>query len=329
MNRRTTPAVLGTAALLLASCSGGEGSDASNLRVSHPLAEDHPAQTCGIDTMAEILDEGDSGLVLESFPAGQLGTSAETIDNLIAGNVELAIPSFGELAVHDEQLSLLDANYLFDDYDHLYEVMNGSIGEDLVAGLRDDTGVRVLDVWYMGTRQLTSNDRVTRPEDLSGLKIRAIDSPVGIANVRALGADPVPVAFTELYTALSQGVVDGQENPLAIMASASVQEVQSWIHLTNHQMFAVPMAVNEQAWQALTEEQQEALLSAAQDVGPQVRECTEQAETELMDEWEESGQVQVNSDVDVDAFRARAEEEIPAQFEDLWGDLYREIRAAR
>lgn len=329
MTRSATPALAGTFLLLLAACGGSGDGDASSLRFAHPLAEDHPAQACGVDVMADLLAEGDSGITIESFPAGQLGTSAETIDNLIAGNVELAIPSFGELAVHDERLSIMDANYLFDDYDHLYEVMDGSIGDDLVTGLREDTGVRVLDVWYMGTRQLTTDGRIEGPDDLAGLKIRAIDSPVGIANVRSLGGDAVPVAFTELYTALSQGVVDGQENPIAIMASASLQEVQGWVHLTNHQMFAVPLAINESAWAALSAEQQDALIEAAREAGPQVRACTEEVQEELLASWEDDGLLQVNESVDVEAFRARAEAQIPEQFEELWGDLYREIRAAR
>jgi tripartite ATP-independent transporter DctP family solute receptor len=278
--------------------------------------------------MAENLAAGGSGIDMEVFPAAQLGSNVENIENIVGGNLTMSIVGFGELSRYHPPMSVLDANYVFEDFDHMREVARGEIGQELYAGLLQAAPVRVLDLWFGGLRVVSSNTAVRTPDDLAGLKLRAIESPIGLANVASLGAEPTPVAFPELYLGLSQGVVDGQENPVSIIDSAKLYEVQDFVSLTNHAVFAAAVVISEPVWQSMSTAQQEALMEEVMAAGDRDRECVDNGYEEILQRWADEDLVEVIEDVDIDAFRARAEAELPPQFEDTWGDLYQRIRAA-
>lgn len=299
-----------------------------SLGFAHIVAEAHPFHDCGIAPMAENLAAGDSRIEMEVFPAAQLGSNVENIENIVGGNLAMSIVGFGELSRYHEPLSVLDANYVFDDFDHMLEVARGEIGQELFTGLNEAAPVRVLDLWLGGLRVTSADTAVRTPEDLAGLKLRAIESPIGLANVRSLGAEPTPVAFPELYLGLSQGIVDGQENPVSIIDSAKLYEVQDFVSLTNHAVFAGAVVIAEPVWQSLSTAQQEALTEEVIAAGDRDRDCVDEGYEEILQRWDDEDLVEVVEDVDIDAFRARAEAELPPQFEDVWGDLYQRIRDA-
>lgn len=339
MSPRTIRLLAATAALALTAVacggedsSGSAGSSGDNTAISldfaHIVAETHPFHECGIAPMAENLGGGESGLTMEVFPAAQLGSNQENLENIVGGNLAMSIVGLGELSKFNPPMSVLDANYAFDDFDHLLEVVRGEIGEQLFGDLLEAAPVRVLDVWFGGTRVVTTNTPVRTPEDLEGLKMRAIETPIGLANVASLGAEPTPVAFPELYLGLSQGIVDGQENPISIIDSAKLYEVQDYVNLTNHAVFAAAVVINEDIWQSMSADQQEALSTEITAGGDRDRDCVEEGRDEIVQRWEDENLIEVIEDVDVDAFRDKAEEELPREFEDVWGDLYQRIRDA-
>lgn len=321
-----------TAVLVLAGCGDGGGADTAGdtagdsegpvqLRYSSILEPSHPWLECGAESMAEDLE----GLFdVQIFASGQLGSNQEAVDSVIAGNLEMTTVGPGELAQLHAPLAVLDAAYALDDFDHLLRVMEGAIGDELTQGFKDATGAEILGVWFYGDRHVTANQPVRTPEDLSGVKIRVPDAPIYLANAQAMGGEPTPVSFAELYVALSQGVVDAQENPISTIASQRFVEVQDYISLTAHQVQSGMNVVNADFYNGLTNENREALDKATQDAAVAVRECIEVEDAEFLEEWQESGVLEIVDDVDREAFAAKAESELPSKFE--WDGLYEDIR---
>lgn len=292
------------------------------LRFAHVYDPDHPVETCGVPAMNESL-EG-SGLQVSSYAAGQLGNEEELLEQVQSGALDLAVAGPSFLGVWEENAELFDAAYLFSDVDHFEETLNGEIAEEVWDSLRESSGLDVLSSWYYGTRQLTSDVEVNTSDDLSGQTLRAAEAPLYQALSEILGGSPTSMALGEVYLGLQQGTIDAQENPIPTIASYSFQEVQNYINLTEHVIQGVMVVGNQDALSGLPEDQQEALRVAAQDAADEVRECIEEQEESYLEEWEESGEIEINDDVDVDHFRERAADRIPNEFD--WGDIYLEIQ---
>lgn len=307
--------------------SGGGEEGSTSLRFANIYNAEHPFNASGASSVMESVQEDGSGLTVNNFPGGQLGQENELAESMASQNLDMAIigPSF--LSEYDERLSVLDAAYVFEDVDHMERVTGGEIGNEIYSGLVEDSNMRVLGTWYYGTRQLTTGDtEVNSPEDLDGVSVRAPDSEIPIANVRALGASPTPIAFEEVYLALQQGTVDGQENPIPTIAAENFNEVQDYLMMTDHVVQSTQVVVAENVWQELSSEQQSALQDAVENATPEVRESIEQSEEESLQEWRDAGQPQIIEDVDRQAFRERAQQRLPEEFGDQWGNLYERIR---
>lgn len=306
---------------------GGGGEEATELRFANIYDTSHPFNECGASTMSESAEGGN--LTVNNFPGGQLGTEDELAESITSQNLEMAIIGPAFLSQYDSRVGVLDAAYLFDGVEQMENVVDGEIGQELWDGLREESGMRVLGTWYYGTRHLTTGDtEVNSPADLDGLKIRAPDVPIPIANVEALGASPTPIAFEEVYLALQQGTVDGQENPIATIAAQNFNEVQQYLMLTGHVVQSTQIVIADETWQSLSSEQQDALQEAVDTAREEVRSCIESSEEESLDAWREAGQPQIIENVDTEAFRQRAQSELPEQFGDQWGDLYSRIQNA-
>jgi tripartite ATP-independent transporter DctP family solute receptor len=137
----------------------------------------------------------------------------------------------------------------------MYKVLRGPIGEDLFKELPAKIGVRIIDVWYLGTRQTTLRDKpASTPEEFKGIKLRAPGAPTYIEAVRVLGANPTPMGFGEVYMALKTGVIDGQENPLTTIKSSKFYEVTKYLVLTSHMVDSIIPQINERTWKSLKPE---------------------------------------------------------------------------
>lgn len=159
---------------------------------------------------------------------------------------------------------MFSAGYIFNDYDHMTKVMNGEIGQQLFNEIAEEVGVRPLFAYYMGSRtiNLRSETPVMTPEDLKGVKLRMPNSEAWLYLGKALGANPMPLSFSELYTALQTGTVDGQDNPLTGTEEGKFYEVTKSVSLTNHTVGNTWPCINEKLWQELGPEYQEMLVAA-------------------------------------------------------------------
>ncbi|WP_425843594.1 DctP family TRAP transporter solute-binding subunit [Agrococcus sp. TSP3-2-1] len=295
---------------------------AIELRLSHVYEGTHPVETCGVPALNAAL-EG-SGVHINSFPAAQLGSEAESLEQVASGSLELAVAGPSFLGVWEPDVALFDAPYLFRDVDHFEETLNGPIADEIFASLKDESGLDVLGTWYYGTRHVTSNSPVMTSADLQGKKLRAADAPLYLTMANIMGGSATPMALSEAYMALQQGTIDAQENPIPTIASQRFYEVQNHLNLTGHMIQGVMFVGSDASLAALDDEQRAALETATATAASAVRGCIEDEEESYVAEWRESGAIEVNDQVDVEHFRARATELIPDSFE--WGDLYLQIR---
>lgn len=311
---------------LVAGCGPQGGADHGvRLRLAHVYELTAPTHAFGAARLPERLAAAGQGLEVVVFPAAQLGREAELLEQLVAGEVEMAIAGPSFLAMWHEPIGVFDAAYAFRDTDHILEVSRGPVAQPLWDELRERYGVRVLDTWFYGLRHITSNRPIRHPDDLRGFRLRLPDASVWQANGHALGASPMPIAFAEVYLALQQGIADGQENPVPTIQAMGFHEVQRFLNLTGHIQSSTQMLIAERVWQRLDHGQRETLQSAVRELGDEVRAGIERDEREILERWRSRGVLEVVEDVDVEAFRRRARAYFAQDF--AFSRLYRAITA--
>jgi len=205
------------------------------------------------------------------------------------GTLDIAVSSTGPLGNFVEDFLILDLPYLFSNYEHAHAVLDGEVGEGLKAQLTD-LGIVGGAFWENGFRQMTNSKlAINSPADCAGLKLRCMENQAHIAAFSALGMDPTPMAWSEVFTALQQGVIDGQENPIAVIYSNAVYEAQAHLAITNHVYSAAMILFSQATMDKLSAEQQQILLDAAQEVAAYERSLCEDGEAEQIAEMESKG----------------------------------------
>ncbi|MEI5673117.1 MULTISPECIES: DctP family TRAP transporter solute-binding subunit [unclassified Nocardioides] len=330
-HRRTTAlaAVAVLPLLALAACGGGddEGGDGGEVELSlaHSYTETQPQHRCGAQVIADEVAAADVGMKVEIFSASSLGGDADRIASVVSGDIDIDIQGASALGAVYEPVAVVDAAYAFDDGEHLARFFDSDASDDLIQGFADETGVNTLGAWSAGMRHFTSNEPIRSPEDLDGLRMRFPNSPQFLMNAEALGADATEVAYEELFLALQQGTVDGQENPITNIASSNLQEVQDYLSLSSHQANSNLVIVGG-VWEELNDEQQEALQAAVDSAVEQVPGCVAEDEEATLTEWADGDALEVIDDVDVDAFRSQADAYLRENFDEEQLAVYEAIR---
>lgn len=331
LRRSTALAAVAVLPLLaLAACGddeeGGGGGDVT-LSLAHSYTETQPQHRCGAQVIADEVAAADVGMEVEIFSASALGGDADRIASVVSGDIDIDIQGASALGAVYEPVAVVDAAYAFDDAEHLARFFDSEASDELVQGFADETGVNALGAWSAGMRHFTANEAIRSPEDLDGLRMRFPNSPQFLMNAEALGADATEVAYEELFLALQQGTVDGQENPITNIASSNLQEVQDYLSLSGHQANSNLVIVGG-VWEELSTEQQEALQAAVDAAVDQVPGCVAEDEEATLAEWAESGDLEVVEDVDVEAFRSQADAFLRENFDDEQLAVYEAIRGS-
>lgn len=284
--------------------------------------------------LAEAIEEKTNGdVAVEIYPNSQLGRLQELAEAVSTGSIALSHNTAGAIGSLYAPFAAFDTPYIYRDVDHLMAVMDvdspvmSTLNEELAAA----SGVRLLYAFYFGTRHLTANQEIHTPEDLQGVKIRSIPFPIYMATVEGMGAIPVPVDWSEVPTALATGVVEGQENPVNVVVSAKLNEVQSHLMLTGHISAAQVIVINDDTWQSLSPENQAAIAEAALEVRERATTAMLEAEASDLAQLSEAGMQIIGPDegLDVDAFRTSVQARISEEFDDQYGDLYQLISETR
>lgn len=283
----------------------------------------------GAVKLAELVEERSNGeLRVELFPDGQLGTEQESLEGVQFGTIDMFMGSTGAVGRFLPKLEAFAHPYVWRDVDHMLSVVRGEIGEELSEELRASTGIRILDMgWLFGQRHLTTRETPVRvPADMADLKIRVQPTEIYLATIAAMGGNPTPMDFKEVYTSLQTGVIDGQENPINVIATRALYEVQDYMMLTGHITQNQAVVANDQVFSALSPELQDVLLSATRDAGDFQNQLLEQKEAEQLELIKSKGMQIVEPDVE--AFR-QATADVHTQFEGVWGEgFFERIRQA-
>jgi tripartite ATP-independent transporter DctP family solute receptor len=210
--------------------------------------------------------------------------------------------------------ALLAVPYAYSSLDHMDEVASGEIGDQIEAEIVTNAQIRPIAYFARGPRNLTSNRAITNPDELDGLKMRVPNVPLFVDVWSSLGAQPTPMAFSEVFTSLQNGTIDAQENPLALIRSASFDEVQSHVNLTEHVRSWIYLTISENAWNQLSDADKEAVMEAAAAAQEYERELFEESVADDRAYLEEKGMTFV--EVDGPAFAAKAKDAVLANVND-------------
>jgi tripartite ATP-independent transporter DctP family solute receptor len=270
-----------------------------------------PATVAG-EKFAKLVAERTAGKVKPSyFGAGQLGGEREMVESVQLGSLGMVITGVTGHRIYDAFF----LPYVFRDRDHMWKVLNGPIGEEWNQTMIKERGLRVLGYAYRGPRQLTTTKvKVNKPGDLKGLKIRVPEIAPMVATWRALGAAPTPMAWPEVFTALQTGTIEGQENPLEIINSSKLWEVQKYLHVTNHVRVAWITLLDERLWQKMTPATQKIMSSTWHEVADDLQKTVLAKETEYLETARKNGMIVVQEpELDVRAIRDTVK--------DVWRDI--------
>tara|TARA_R110002020_G_scaffold176756_16_gene369293 strand:+ start:10775 stop:11746 length:972 start_codon:yes stop_codon:yes gene_type:complete len=277
------------------------------LKLGHLANEDNPWHLASVKFGEELAALTDGRIVVEVFPNESLGKEIDLINGMQLGTVDMAIT--GEsLQNWAPMAALLAIPYAYRSIEHMDEVASGEIGDQINAEIIEKAQVHPIAYFARGPRNLTSNRPITTPADLNGLKMRVPNVPLFVDTWKALGANPGPMAFSEVFTSLQNGTIEAQENPLALIRSASFDEVQSHVNLTEHVRSWAILAIAESTWQKLSPEDQDAVMEAAAIAQAYERELFEESLAADRAYLEEKGMTFV--EVDGAAFQAAAKDAV-------------------
>lgn len=284
------------------------GSASAQYKASMKLASVTPPDhfyNVGARKFAELIKERTGGRIdIKVYPAGQLGKGEREITEAVQqGAVEMLITSTGPMGGFSPSINILDFPFLFRDFNHVDLVMDGAIGRKLLNDF-DKANIKALAFWENGFRHLTNNKRaIKKVDDGKGLKIRTMENKVHLAAWKAAGYNPTPMAWGEVFTALQQGVIDGQENPIAIIASNKLWDAgQKYFSFTAHVYSPSPLLMTKKKFDGMPKEDQELFLKTALEVAKFQRKINRDAEENSMKEMASKG-VTVVRDVDRESFK--------------------------
>lgn len=262
------PAFLaGTLVFALAAAStASHAADIQERTIKFPSASNkgHP-QVAGVEKFAELVKQKSGGkIVVKPFPGGVLGPDLQVVSALQGGTVEMNVMNASLLAGNVKEMTLFDLPYLFADAKEADAVADGPVGKRLLDKLQE-RGLVGLAYWDLGFRQMHTKKPVAKAADLKGLKMRVIPTPLYVDLMNALGANAVPMPFTETYSALESGAIDGMTNPLLNITDGKYDEVTKHLVLTNHMYTPQAVIVGKKFWDKLSADEQKILRDAAQE----------------------------------------------------------------
>lgn len=292
---------------------------AYQLNVSIALSPQDPIAQA-MESAKEAIEERSEGeLTLQIFPNSQLGSDEDVIEQIRSGaNIAILVDA-GRLSEYQPELGVLSAPYLVEDYHDYDRITSSSLYLDWVESMAETSGLRLLNYnWFQGSRQMLTQNEVKTPEDLSGVRIRTINSPVWVKTVEAMGATPTPLPWSEVYSALQLGSIDGAEAQLTAAEGQNLHEVITHVALTNHIHLMTGIATSEQWYKALPDELRTILDEELLKAGGEASEATASAQASVRMRMVQEGVT--FSQVDMNVFRDR----VSSVYEELGYDQYRD-----
>ncbi|WP_108500934.1 TRAP transporter substrate-binding protein [Paracoccus indicus] len=292
---------------------------AQDLRYAHVGAEGDIQTRYAAEAAEEIATATDGAVTVQVFPASQLGGVSEIVGGVQMGSIQMGHHDFASLAQMMPDVSVFNAPFIYRDGAHALAATDPATSpalQEINEQLVEQGGVRIIGRIYRGARHISSNFEVKSPDDLAGKPFRAVPLDLWVSMVTGFGATPTPVEVAELPTALMTGLVVGQENPLTMITSNSLHEVQSHVAMTGHMQSVLAVFVNESVWQGLSQENRTQITQVLDAKAEESLVWAQESEAELVAELTEKGMTVVTEEggLDIDAFRERVLAQISGDF---------------
>lgn len=302
-------------------------SEKFTLKLAH-VAEPENPYALGAAKFAELVNERTNGNVtIKIFPSSQLGNQQKLIESLVFGSIDFAMTTTAVLGQFEPNLMVFGYPYMFENRDHAYKTLD-SIGLD-VAGNLENKGIKMLGFFENGIRHMINNKiAVKTPEDMKGLKMRVMTTPVYVELMKSLGADPTPMSFGEVYSACSTGTVDGLEVPAVHIWQKRFFEVNKYISLTGHTYESEPLTMSMKTWKKLPAEYQEIILTSANDALDYSRQLSRDQESDFFQKIKDTGKTEI-IEVDRSLFAKATESVWDRLATDQSADLIQKIQNLR
>lgn len=284
--------------VLLVGCGGGaqeekkaDTSKVYTIKIGSPVVETHPAHN-GFLKFIELVEKNSNGQIKTELHANAvLGGDRELTEAVQMGTVTMNLSSTSPVANFDKSFYLFDLPFLFPDRETAYRVLDGPVGQKVLDNLSSQ-GIKGLGYWENGFRNITNSKRsINKIEDLKGMKIRTMENQLHMAAWKQMGANPTPMAFGEVYTALQQGTVDGQENPLPLIDSNKFYEPNKYLTMSGHIYTPFVVMINEKFFNELPADLQKVVLDAEKEAGQYQRELMVEQEKKSLQIITDNGNV--------------------------------------
>jgi tripartite ATP-independent transporter DctP family solute receptor len=304
MSHWTRRIVLGATLLVAAAGFAGPASAQTKLKWAHVYEIAEPYHTDALWAAEEIKKRTNGKYEIGVFPASQLGNENQINEGLGLGTVDMIYTGASFAGAIHKPIAITGAPFVLRDFDHWKAYRDSKLFRDIAKGYEDKTKHKVIALTYYGQRMVTANKAINKPEDMKGMKLRVPPAPLFLMFTKSVGANATPIAFAEVYLALQQGTVDGQENPLPTIMAKKFYEVQTHIMLTGHITESLLTIVGSGVWAKLSEPEkkifEDVLVEAASRATNQIR----ASEQKTADELRKLGKIVVEPDRA--AFRAAA-----------------------
>jgi len=290
----------------------------TRLRMAHSGAEAETQHAAALEFARQVKARTNGQVEVQVYPASTLGNDNTAIAGVRGGTIDLCTSGTPYYTGMVGRMNVLDLPYIFTSAEHAYKVLDGSIGRGLLDEL-EGHGLKGLAYWEVGFRSLTNSRRPVRtPEDIKGLKVRTTPNPAHLKAFQLFGASPTPMPIAEVFSALENKAVDGQENPVGIVRGAKLYEVQKYMSMTRHAYTAMPVVMNKAKFAALPAAHQQALMDAALAAGNLQRELIRKNEAGDIAFLRANG-VQVEENINPEPFRKLVAEPIKQMFAEKHG----------
>ena len=287
----------------------------------------HPI-VLGMDKFAALVNQKSGGkMTVKLFPGSQLGGDVEAMSGVQGGTIDFTSMNSGILQNQVKEFALVDFPFLFDSPKEADAVMDGPVGKALADKL-PAKGLISLAYWELGFRNLTDSKRpVTKADDIVGLKLRVIQSPIYVDTWKALGANPVPMAFAEVYSGLEQKTIDGQENPVTVILANKLNEVQKYLALTRHVYNPQSVLMSKKTWDRMSKEEQDIIVAAAKESTVYQRQVSRDASEKALVELRKTMEVTEIPPAEMSKIRAKVKPVVDKYTVDVGADLVKQLEA--
>lgn len=296
--------------------------DKVTIRLAYDVAEAHPSHKATVEIFKAMMEQGSNGnITVEVYPNSQLGSLAENMESMRIGDLEMAYLNDGTIAASVPEFNLVGLPYLWTSIDAAHDALDGEFGQKLDQKLLETCNIMNLGYADVGFRNITNTKHaIQSPDDMKGLKIRTMTNTLHVDYFTALGAIPTPMSFSELFTALQQKTVDGQENPTALIYNNKLYEVQNYMTISEHVWTSCPMCISADFYNSLPADYQELLVEAANATVTKQREYITEENASLAKDIEAAGvEVTTLTDEQKAAFQKVAEDTVYKTAADAYG----------